>query len=84
MRDVESSSACTGAMLSRSSSRTLCGASAPGEVGLFALTLTVGAQVVSLIAHLRRVPQRRASARSRKGTTGARPPVRDPRQASLF
>ncbi|BCZ84822.1 hypothetical protein PTKU64_84970 [Paraburkholderia terrae] len=62
----------------------LCGASAPGEVGLFALTLTVGAQVVSLIAHLRRVPQRRASARNRKATTAARPPVRDPRQASLF
>ncbi|CAB3742794.1 hypothetical protein [Paraburkholderia rhynchosiae] len=57
---------------------------APGEIGHFALTLTAGMQTVSLIAHLRRVAQRRASARSRKAATASRPPVRDPRQASLF
>jgi hypothetical protein len=59
-------------------------ASAPGEVGLFALTLTAGAQLVSLVAHLRRVATRRASARSRKAIMASRPPARDPRQASLF
>ncbi|SDJ49006.1 hypothetical protein SAMN04487926_1558 [Paraburkholderia steynii] len=61
-----------------------CRASAPGEIGLFALTLTVGTQMVSLVAHLRRVVTRRASARQRKGATTSRPPARDPRQASLF
>jgi hypothetical protein len=58
--------------------------SAPGDIGHFALTLTVGAHTVSLIAHLRRVVKRRRSARSRKTTTASRPPARDPRQASLF
>ncbi|TFE37942.1 hypothetical protein E2553_40035 [Paraburkholderia dipogonis] len=56
----------------------------PGDIGFFALTLTVSMQSVFLIAHLRRVAQRRASARSRKAATASRPPARDPRQASLF
>ena len=60
------------------------GASAPGEIGLFELTLTAGTQIVLLIAHLRRVAGRRATARSRKAANVSRPPVRDPRQASLF
>ena len=59
-------------------------ATAPGEIGRFALTLTAGVEIVSLIAHLRRVAQRRASARSRKAATASRPPARDPRQALLF
>ena len=62
----------------------VCRASAPGEIGLFALTLTVGTQIVSLVAHLRRVATRRASARQRKVAAASRPPARDPRQASLF
>jgi hypothetical protein len=61
-----------------------CRASAPGEVALFALTLTVGTQIVSLVAHLRRLASRRASARQRKLAAASRPPARDPRQASLF
>ncbi|MGF6508384.1 hypothetical protein [Paraburkholderia tuberum] len=58
--------------------------SAPGDIGHFALTLMAGAQTVSLIAHLRRVAQRRASARNRNAATASRPPARDPRQTSLF
>ena len=54
------------------------------EIGLFELTLTAGAQIISLIAHLRRVAKRRATARGRKAATVSRPPVRDPRQASLL
>ncbi|MEM5372667.1 hypothetical protein V4C53_42555 [Paraburkholderia azotifigens] len=60
------------------------GASAPGEIGRFALTLTAGAQLVSLIAHLRRVTTRRAPARGRNAATASRPPARDPRQTTLF
>ncbi|SKD05592.1 hypothetical protein SAMN05445504_9541 [Burkholderia sp. CF099] len=61
-----------------------CRASAPGEIALFALTLTVGTQILSLVAHLRRLASRRASARQRKVAAASRPPARDPRQASLF
>ena len=59
-------------------------ASAPGEIGLFELTLTTGAQIVSLIAHLRRVAKRRTSARGSRAADVSRAPARDPRQASLF
>jgi len=59
-------------------------ASAPGEIGLFELTLTTGAQIVSLIVHLRRVAKRRTSARGRRAADVSRAPARDPRQASLF
>ncbi|CAD6560134.1 hypothetical protein LMG28727_07046 [Paraburkholderia kirstenboschensis] len=58
--------------------------SAPGDIGHFALALMAGTHTVSLIAHLRRVTQRRASARRRKAVTASRPPARDPRQTSLF
>ncbi|MBT2792845.1 hypothetical protein [Paraburkholderia strydomiana] len=61
-----------------------CPPGAPGGVGHFAFTLTAGVQTASLTAHLRRVAQRRVSARSRKAATASRPPARDPRQASLF
>jgi hypothetical protein len=60
------------------------GASGPGEIGRFALTLTADAQPVLLVAHLRRVATRRAPARSRRATSASRPPARDPRQTSLF
>ena len=61
------------------------GASAPGEIGRFAFALNAGAQVVSLIAHLRRVATRRVSVRTRKAAAAvSRPPARDPRQTSLF
>ena len=67
----------------RPSLRAYC-PSAPGEIGLFALTLTAGAQIVSLIAHLRRLVKRRTSIRQRKAAPASRPPVGDSRQASLF
>lgn len=60
------------------------GASAPGETGHFSLTLAVDGAPVQLIAHLRRVAKRRASARAARATKVSRPPLRDPRQASLF
>lgn len=61
--------------------------SAPGETGHFSLTLTVAGSAIRLIAHLRRVARRRTSgrtAKSRKAAKLSRPPLRDPRQASLF
>ncbi|MBB5503321.1 hypothetical protein HDG37_007561 [Paraburkholderia sp. MM5384-R2] len=58
--------------------------SAPGDIGHFALTLMVGAQTVSLIAHLRRVAQRRASARNRKAATASRPPARSASDVALL
>lgn len=63
------------------------GPSAPGETGHFSLTLTAASGVVRLVAHLRRVAGRRATARaaaSAKTSKQSRPPLRDPRQASLF
>jgi len=57
------------------------GASAPGETGLFSLTLQADGVPVQLVAHLRRVKQRRMSSRPAKAS---KPPVRDSRQASLF
>lgn len=63
------------------------GPSAPGETGHFSFTLTAAGGAVRLIAHLRRVAKRRASARAAKaGKTSklSRPPLRDPRQTSLF
>lgn len=60
------------------------GASAPGEAGHFSLTLSVDGATVRLIAHLRRIAKRRVSARSAKASKVSRPPLRDPRQASLF
>ena len=72
----------------------VAGPGAPGGTGSltghFSLTLTVDGGVVRLIAHLRRVAKRRASARATKSTTAgkssklSRAPLRDPRQASLF
>ena len=60
------------------------GQSAPGETGHFTLTLTVDGAPVRLIAHLRRVAKRRVSARAARAANVSRPPLRDPRQASLF
>lgn len=57
------------------------GATAPGDTGLFSLTLLAEGVAVRLIAHLRRVKRRRQSARPVKAS---KPPARDPRQGSLF
>jgi hypothetical protein len=57
------------------------GASAPGETGHFSLTIIADGVPVRVVAHLRRITKRRPSARPAKAS---RPPVRDPRQASLF
>ncbi|KAE8754820.1 hypothetical protein FSO04_37775 [Paraburkholderia madseniana] len=57
------------------------GAAAPGETGLFSLTLLADGVALRLIAHLRRVKRRRQSARPVKGS---KPPARDPRQGDLF
>lgn len=60
------------------------GASAPGDTGHFTLTLAVDGAPVQLIAHLRRVAKRRVSARAARAKKVSRPPLRDPRQESLF
>ncbi|MGF6995495.1 hypothetical protein [Paraburkholderia sp. GAS32] len=57
------------------------GATAPGDTGLFSLTLLADGMAVRLIAHLRRVKRRRQSARPVKAS---KPPARDPRQGDLF
>jgi hypothetical protein len=57
------------------------GATAPGDTGLFSLTLLAGGGPVRLIAPLRRVKPRRQSARPVKAS---KPPARDPRQGVLF
>lgn len=60
------------------------GPSGPGETVHFSLILKVDGEAVRLIAHLRRISKRRASARAVRATKVSRPPLRDPRQASLF
>ncbi|MFM0115232.1 hypothetical protein [Paraburkholderia nemoris] len=57
------------------------GATAPGDTGLFSLTLLAEGAPVRLIAHLRRVKARRQLARPVKAS---KPPARDPRQGDLF
>ncbi|MFM0032970.1 hypothetical protein PQR70_43025 [Paraburkholderia madseniana] len=57
------------------------GATAPGDTGLFSLTLLAEGVAVRLIAHLRRGKPRRQSARPVKAS---KPPARDPRQGDLF
>ncbi|MFM0641685.1 hypothetical protein PQQ63_33890 [Paraburkholderia metrosideri] len=57
------------------------GAMAPGDIGLFSLTLLAEGGPVRLIAHLHRVKPRRQSARPVKAS---KPSARDPRQGDLF
>ncbi|WP_232624497.1 hypothetical protein [Paraburkholderia ginsengisoli] len=57
------------------------GAGAPAEAAHFRLSMMVDGTVVRLVAHLRRVAQRRRPARPAKAS---KPPARDPRQGDLF
>ncbi|MFM0305874.1 hypothetical protein PQQ99_37835 [Paraburkholderia sediminicola] len=57
------------------------GATAPGDTGLFSLTLLAEGGPVRLIAHQHRVKPRRQSARPVKAS---KPSARDPRQGDLF